>query len=226
MTAPGENGLLLTLFMPMREDLPYTLKPHWPAGFSPAQEELAAEDSCVRRVKFVDPQNLQGLQRWWKTTVDVAWEGGQQTAWVMMAPPLVNGNFERLAGEYLDYWNIKPEATNPGEGTYCLSVNAQNTKHGHVTVLTPLKPGCRYRFSGMIRRETTDTSASAQVVEYTDERNFVRSATLAPTQAGEWERLSTDFTTHENPRSTAIYLYNFSKTTAAWFDDLRLEEIK
>jgi len=54
----------------------------------------------------------------------------------------------------------------------------------------------------------------------------VRSGSIEPTKSGEWERLTTEFTTHPDPRSTALYLYNFSKTGAVWFDDLKIEEIR
>ena len=227
MTAPGDNGLLLTLFTPMREDLPVTLKPHWPAGFAPQQRTRLTEDPCVQRIRFVDPQDLQGLTQWSKTTVEVAWQGGKQTAWTMLAPPLVNGDFERLdANGYLDYWNVKPDATNPGEGKHCVRLDSKPGGFNLLNVLTPLKPGCRYRLSGMIRREAADAGCSATMIEYTDEKNFVRSGAISPTKAGEWERLTTEFTTHPNPRSTALYLYNFSKTSPAWFDDLKIEEIK
>ncbi|MBU0609135.1 MAG: hypothetical protein KKI08_14715 [Armatimonadetes bacterium] len=226
MTAPGDNGLLLTLFTPMRGNLPVTLKPHWPSGFAPQQQTRLTEDPCVQRIRFVDPQDLQSLEQWSKTTVDVAWKGGKQTAWTMLAPPLVNGNFERVEGGTLDYWNVEPDATNPGEGKTCVRVDAKPGGFNLLNVLTPLKPGCRYRLSGMIRRETADAGCSATMIEYTDEKNFVRSGAISPTKAGEWERLTTEFTTHPNPRSTAIYLYNFSKTSPAWFDDLKIEEIK
>jgi hypothetical protein len=89
---------------------------------------------------------------------------------------------------------------------------------------TPLKPGCKYRFKAMIKR-TGPQWAWAHVVEYEDGAKFVRSAALNGTKRGQWETLETTFTSHANPRSSAIYLYNYDPDNPAYFDGLELEEI-
>jgi len=99
----------------------------------------------------------------------------------------------------------------------------------HITQLTPLKPNCKYLFRCMVKR-TGEKPASAHVVEYEDTSKggskFVISARLASAKIGEWERLETTFTTHPNPRSTAVYLYNYDPDHPAYFDGLALEEVR
>jgi hypothetical protein len=68
--------------------------------------------------------------------------------------------------------------------------------------------------------------AGAHVVEYEEGSRFVRSAVLNSSKLGAWETLETVFSTHPNPRSTAIYLYNFDPDGSAWFDGLELEEVR
>jgi hypothetical protein len=68
--------------------------------------------------------------------------------------------------------------------------------------------------------------AGAHFIEYLEGSEFVRSAMLNSTKRGEWETLETEFTTHPNPRSSAIYLYNFDEQEPAWFDGLELEEVR
>ena len=55
---------------------------------------------------------------------------------------------------------------------------------------------------------------------------FVISARLASAKVGEWERLETTFTSHPNPRSTGVYLYNYDPDHPAYFDGVALEEIR
>lgn len=96
----------------------------------------------------------------------------------------------------------------------------------HISSLTPLKPNTRYRFRCMVRRSPNATAwAGAHVVEYLEGSAFERSAALNSTRAGEWETLETVFTSHPDPRSTAIYLYNFDENEPAWFDGLELTEV-
>ena len=46
------------------------------------------------------------------------------------------------------------------------------------------------------------------------------------TTQGRWQRQTVEFTTHPDPRSTAIYLYNFNKDADAWFDGIELTEVR
>ncbi|KKK66352.1 hypothetical protein LCGC14_2964970 [marine sediment metagenome] len=43
---------------------------------------------------------------------------------------------------------------------------------------------------------------------------------------GEREVLQTTFTTHPNPRSTAIYLYNYDPDNPVYYDGLEPEEVR
>jgi len=157
--------------------------------------------------------------------VAVSWQGGQAEPWTMLAPPLVNGDFEEVKDGRLVYWGLPPCEEDPGQGKYCLKVNRELTVYGFAHLLTPLKPNCRYRFSAMMKNAVAG-GVAAHVVEYVDERNFVRSAELACTVQGQWQRQTVEFTTHSDPRSTAIYLYNFNRDTDAWFDGIELTEVR
>ena len=80
----------------------------------------------------------------------------------------------------------------------------------------------------MVKR-TGEKWAGAHVIEYEvgqkRKNKFVRSAVLNSTKVGEWETLETTFTTHPNPRSSAIYLYNSDPEKPACFDGVELEEV-
>jgi hypothetical protein len=76
----------------------------------------------------------------------------------------------------------------------------------------------------MVKR-TGEQWAGAHLVEYLEGSEFVRSAVLNSTKRAEWETLETEFTTHPDPRSSAIYLYNFDDEPA-YFDGLELEEVR
>ena len=43
--------------------------------------------------------------------------------------------------------------------------------------------------------------------------------------AGEWQRFETTFTTGEEFRDSAVYLYNVHSTVKAWYDDVELREV-
>jgi len=101
--------------------------------------------------------------------------------------------------------------------------------HGHLRQLTPLKPSTKYRLRCMIKRMAKPW-AGAHIVEYEvgpkRQSKFVRAAMLNSTKVGAWETLETTFTTHPNPRSTAIYLYNTDKEQPAFFDAIEIEEVR
>jgi hypothetical protein len=186
---------------------------------------LPDESDCLRRVEFHDLAGLKGLKRWGKARATVKWNGGEAQAWTMLAPPLVNGDFEEVEEGRLVYWGAPPCSENPGQGKYCVRIDRQISPYGHISCLTPVKPNCKYRFKCLVKR-TGEKGAGAHVVEYEEGQKFVRSAALNSRKRGEWETLETVFTTHPNPRSTAIYLYNFDEKEPAWFDGIELEEVR
>jgi hypothetical protein len=222
---PGADGAALTMFYPAQEpqDLSWGMK--WPAGFQPEEKSLPDESDCLRRVEFHDLAGLKGLKRWGKARATVKWNGGEAQAWTMLAPPLVNGDFEEVEEGRLVYWGAPPCSENPGQGKYCVRIDRQISPYGHISCLTPVKPNCKYRFKCLVKR-TGEKGAGAHVVEYEEGQKFVRSAALNSRKRGEWETLETVFTTHPNPRSTAIYLYNFDEKEPAWFDGIELEEVR
>jgi len=145
----------------------------------------------------------------------------------VVAPPVVNGDFEEVEDGRLVYWGGKPCEEDPAQGKYCIRIDREAFIHGHARLLTPVKPNCRYRFKCMLKRSEKATGGvGAHVVEYEEGSQFVRSAALNSKRPGDWETLETEFTTHADPRSTAIYLYNFDETEPAWFDGIELEEIR
>jgi hypothetical protein len=221
---PGTDGAMLAVFFPVQEPKGLAHRLVWPQGFQPEEKSIPAETDCLQRTEFFVPLGLKDLKRWDKARATITWTGGQTSAWAMLAPPLVNGDMEEVEEGRLVYWGPPPCNENPGRGKYCIRVDRQISPHGHFSSLTPLKPGCKYRFKGMVKR-SGEKGAGAHVIEYEEKLNFVRSAALNSTKRGEWETVETVFTTHRNPRSTAIYLYNFDEKSPAWFDALELEEL-
>jgi hypothetical protein len=49
---------------------------------------------------------------------------------------------------------------------------------------------------------------------------------LDAAKRGQWETLETTFTTHPNPRTTAVYLYNDDPDHPVYYDALELEEVR
>lgn len=136
---------------------------------------------------------------------------------------------EEVEDGRLVYWGLPPCTDDPGEGTMCLRIDRTLTVHGHLRQLTPLKPSTKYRLRCMIKR-MGEKWAGAHIVEYEDglkrQQKLVRAATLNSTKVGEWETLEATFTTHPNPRSTALYLYNTDKEKPAYFDGIAIEEVR
>lgn len=225
ITKPSEDGATLSVFLPAGPVESLTWKVDWPDGFTPEEKALPAESDCLRRVAYLDPAHLQGLKRWHKVTAVVKWPAGQAQAWTMLCPPLVNGDFEEVADGWLVYWPALPCSDNPGQGKHCIKVDRQTAPQNMLISLAPLKPNCRYRFKAMIKRTGTQW-AGAHVIEYEEYPKFTRSAALNAAKRGEWETLETTFTTHPNPRTTAVYLYNDDPDHPVYYDALELEEVR
>jgi hypothetical protein len=178
-------------------------------------------------MEVVDPAHLKGLTRWLRVPARLSWDGGETEVWTMLAPPLVNGDFETAEDGHLSYWSAPPCLDSPGQGKQCIRLDRRTAPAHLIQSLTPVKPNCRYRFRCMVKRSQDATGwAGAHVIEYEEGLQFARSAALNSTKLGEWETLETAFTTHADPRTTAIYLYNFDDTAPAWFDGLELEEVR
>ena len=186
---------------------------------------MPVESDCLRRIVFRDPARLTGLKRWHKVTVAVTWSTGAARAWTMLCPPLVNGDFEDVEDGWLAYWQAKPCADGPGQGKYCIKLDRQTAPKNMLISTTPLKPNCKYRFKAMVKRTGAEW-AGAHVIEYEEGSKFTRSAALNAGKRGEWATLETTFTTHPNPRSTAIYLYNYDPDNPVYYDGLELEEVR
>jgi len=223
---PGEDGLALTLLFPSTDPggVDYTL-----AGLTADRlsETMAESSEYVRRIEVIDPDHLSTLREWARVTASVRWQGGEAHPWTVLAPPLVNGDMERVQDDgRLASWGAPACDEDPAEGLHCIRVDTQSAPQKHLSTLTPVKPACRYRFRCMVRRSAAATGwAGAHVVEYEEGSSFTRSAVLNSSKVGEWESLETEFTSLPDPRSTAIYLYNFDEAEPAWFDGLQLEEI-
>ena len=157
------------------------------------------------------------------------WNGGEKTVWTVLAPPLVNGDMEETEDGYLVYWGLPPCIDDPADGKQCLRLDRKLSKHGLVHQLAPLKPGVKYRLTCRIKRIGKGW-AGAHIVEYEvgrkPARTFRRSAVLNSTKVGEWETLETTFVSHPDPRSTGLYLYNGDRDLPAFFDGIRLEEVR
>jgi hypothetical protein len=224
---PGDDGLALTLFFPTGEPdrVEYALSGHSLAGMI---EATADTSECVRRIEMLDSNHLVDLNEWAKVIAHVTWQDGEVDVWAILAPPLVNGDMEQTQdGQWLVHWGTSADEDEPAQGQRCIRLDRETAPSKLVSSLTPLKPDCMYRFRCMVKRSAAATAwAGAHVVEYEEGSEFVRSAVLNSTRVGEWEQLETEFTTHPDPRSTAIYLYNFDEAEPAWFDALELEEVR
>jgi hypothetical protein len=222
---PLEDGLTLSIFLPMGQVQGVKWNVNWPQGIKPLEKPLLADSDCLRRVAFRDLSHLNAVKHWEKVRATVKWSGGQAEAWTMFCPPLVNGDFEEVEDGWLAYWSARPCTESPGQGKYCIRLDRQSAPGKMLIAVTPLKPGCRYRFKALIR-STGLMGASAQIIEYEEGEKFVRSASLNSARRGAWEKVETTFRSHPNPRSSAIYLYNEDPDNPVWFDGLELEEIR
>jgi len=225
ITEPGQDGAVLSVFCPLGPPAGLRWSVDWPEAYAPHRQAPADDGPCLRRVAFLDDTGLAGLKHWDRAKARIAWEGGSADTRVMLAPPLVNGDFEEVTDGYLAYWGAPPCADDPFEGTACIRLDQTTAPLGHVSLLTPVKPDCEYRFRVSLKAMAAG-GVGAHVVEYEEGGQFVRSAALNAQKVGEWETLETTFRTHLNPRSTAIYLYNFSRDNVAWFDGIELEEVR
>ena len=225
---PGTDGMILSIYTPGGPVKDLSWKIDWPEGFAPKMVPLSDGASDMKRIQYVDSDHLKTLKRWTKVKAHLTWDGGKKTVWSMITPPVVNGDMEDAEDGRLVYWGLPPCREAPGQGEYCLRLDRSLAAHGLVNQLTPLKPNAQYRFACMIKR-LGKKWAGAHIVEYEVGQkrtsDFVRSAALNSTKIGEWERLETTFTTHANPRSTAIYLYNTDTDQPAFFDGITIEEI-
>jgi len=223
---PGDDGLAMALFFPVGSPGEVSVDMSTPPGLFGQPVDVDAESDCLRRMELPCAGSLSDLKRWERLETEFNWGPAGVKPWTIMAPPLVNGNFEDVEDGRLVYWGAPPCTEDPGEGDYCIRVDSETAPHKHISNLTPVKPNCRYRFRAMLKRHPDATGGvGAHVVEYEEGLKFERSAALNSHKAGEWEELECEFTTHADPRSTAIYLYNFDDDLPAWFDGLELEEI-
>ncbi|MEW6355540.1 MAG: DUF6259 domain-containing protein [Planctomycetota bacterium] len=226
---PGRDGVVLSFYQPHLPAKDLSWKIEWPEGFAPKEVPMPSESFGWDNVVFVDNDHLKTLKRWTKVKAHLTWEGGKKTVWTVIAPPMVNGNMEEVEDGRLVYWGLPPCTDDPAEGKQCIRIDRTLTEHGHVAQLAPLKPNTKYRFTCHIKR-TCETWAGAHIVEYEvgqqREAKFVRSAKLDSAKVGEWEKLETTFTSHPNPRNTAVYLYNGDKEKPAFFDGIVIEEAR
>ncbi|NOY82142.1 MAG: hypothetical protein GXP31_14185, partial [Kiritimatiellaeota bacterium] len=225
---PGEDGLALTMFFPNGSRRPVNASVALPPGLKGTFRTVPSVSSAVERRELLDPQHLLGLTRWRRVDAEVRCGTTRVTPWTVIAPPLVNGDFEAVDEDgRLVYWGRRPCLESPGQGRACVQVDREHMPFGHIRLLTPLKPNCRYRFRCMLKRDAGATGGvGAHMVEYLEGSKFVRSAVLNSRKSGVWEMLETTFVSHPAPRSSAVYLYNFDKKHPAWFDALELEEIR
>jgi hypothetical protein len=222
---PGTDGWVVAYFMPLRAVSEVTCRIRNAPVPDTERWRDPTDFGLVARTEYRDPAHLSALKRWEKLVVDFEWDGGSKAQlWTILAPPLVNGGFEEVEEGRLVYWGAPPCTEDPGQGERCIRLDPEIAPQKHISSLTPVKPDCRYRFKCMVKR-MGEQWAGAHVVEYLEGSEFERSAVLNSTKRGEWETLETEFTTHPNPRSSAIYLYNFDDEPA-YFDGLELEEVR
>jgi len=222
---PGEDGVELTIFYPAGK--PKQVDINLSGAALQARSELKSDSPFVQRCRWTPQNGLATLHKWEKVDAKVLWGAQQSSVWSLLCPPLVNGDFERLrpAGQ-IDYWPALPSTESPASGKYCLKLESGDGKTPVMaTLLTPLKPSTRYRFSAKVRRDMEKSAARAAIVEYEDITKFHVSASLGSGgKSNKWQEFSTEFTSHPAPRSSAVYLY-LGEDKTAWFDDLKLEEV-
>ncbi|MCC7494019.1 MAG: hypothetical protein IT204_16800 [Fimbriimonadaceae bacterium] len=225
---PGSDALELTLWAPLGT-LPATAVevrgagPTWTAAAPPT-----APTPGLQRQRFTPAGGLAALTDWTRVTAVVRWGQQQASAWCSAAPPLINGDYETLEDGTLIGWGCEPDRAERHAGQASLRLDNNDGRFLYTMALTPLKPATRYRLSGWIKRRGSPAAhVSLALVEY-EEGSQLRVACDVGSrgQQDRWEEFSAEFTSHPGPRSSAVYLYNRGGTGSAWFDDLRLEEVK
>ena len=222
---PGHDGIEATLFFPVGQPLPTQVSLRVGNGLEMRPAEVPTEYAAVERRRWLTTAPLATLGEWAKAEASVRWEGGEASPWCLLCPPLANPGFETLRADgRLGYWPTTPCDEDPAEGRHCLKL-VKGDGHGHANLLAPIKPGTRYRLSARIRRDTEGSSARVSVIEYEEGSRFRQSASVGSGgRAGAWESFTADFVSHEQPRTSAVYLY-LGNSDTAWFDDIRLEEL-
>jgi hypothetical protein len=209
-----------------------------PVSLAPgAKGEVAFALGNVARVTTL--QHLEAHVRYGRDEV-VAYE--------QLQPPVLNGGFEDdTAGDGRpDYWNyrfpeelyVKPgfvldhEVAAEGQVSLRLDPYPQDTRNHILTTFVRLVPGARYRLSCQIRRSEHNPSVGVRLwsLYSRDGRSPVTDVWLGNLKNGpvnEWQRFAREFTAADKDVPYNLMVCNNNRSTAtAWFDDLRLEELR
>ncbi len=169
----------------------------------------------------------------------------QTTAYEVMQPPLLNGDFEldRAGDGHPDWWNYATpveryytigvcDAQDPAEGKYCLRLNPapQSPQALLATTYVKLIPNTRYRLSGKIKRSAHSPGIVLAFYSWgaVDPKRKV-GVYLGQKQEGPvgvWEDFSQEFLSADADITYELLLCNNRSEATVWFDDLRIEEVQ
>ena len=145
-----------------------------------------------------------------------------------------NPNFEQLENDRILGWSGpgKLSADRPHSGRYCLETPGKTAMYVQ-DVMVFLKPDCNYRMSVWHRNDIPDGEVYFGLRESVSNEKLVSKTHLdlhkyyvTPNQS-DWKQLSMVFKTSPKTVAARVFISSDNRGTGcAWWDDIRLEEIK
>ncbi len=212
------------------ESLTATVRAIMPAPLScpdgPVQVVIPARGTARAELQIAGVDELQMPAA---VTLKVTWPGGERESIAALRPLVLNagvGGDEDGDGTP-DYWvasGSKSANFVRGVAEGAAWIQGEEGQTLFLRQHVPVEPGSEYYFAADIRRSEGEGRVYAAVVEHIGERGLqvhgIGDEPGAPTDT--WQRFETTFTTVEQFRAVAIYLYNNDSTRRAWFRNVEL----
>lgn len=163
----------------------------------------------------------------------VAWPGGARASLAEVRPILLNPdlNIDADGDGTPDYWVASGSRSADfvrGMGDGGAWIDGQEGQTLFLRQHVPLRPSTEYYLAGEIKRAAGAGKVYAGLVEHVGERG-IRMHGIGDAEglaADTWQRFETTFTTGDDFRATALYLYNNDSAGRAWFRNFELQPVE